>query len=148
DSPDTAFLFPVEEGKPEDPGHRKLCTKCMTVNPMNADECSACLTDEHLMDVHVYQKTVQRKNYNAIVKDCPRCGSHNSLTIIGARSSTLSAVSVSQFYTSPYSGDHNEKRSLAFSDSVQDASHRSGFFTGRTYRFNFRAAVQQFFDST
>jgi len=33
---------------------------------------------------------------------------------------------------------------LAFSDSVQDAAHRAGFFGARTYRFNFRAALQQY----
>ena len=148
DLPDTAFFFPKEGNEEKKPGHQKLCTQCLRVHSMNAEECSACLTDEHLMEVHLYQETKQRKNYNKLVKDCPRCGSHNGLAIIGARSSTLSAVSVSQFFASPYSGDKADKRLLAFSDSVQDASHRSGFFTGRTYRFNLRGAIQQFLDNS
>jgi len=148
DSPDTAFFFPKEPDEEKTPGHRKLCTQCLRVHSMNADECSACLTDEYLMEVHLYQETKQRKNYNKLVKDCPRCGSHNGLSIIGARSSTLSSVSVSQFFASPYSGDKADKRLLAFSDSVQDASHRSGFFTGRTYRFNLRGAIQQYLNKS
>ena len=146
--PDTAFLFPKDENEEEHPGHQKLCTNCLQIHPFKTKECTACLTDEYLMEIHFYQETVQRKNYNKIVKDCPRCSSSNSLTIIGARSSTLSAVSISQFFASPYSGDLYDKRLLAFSDSVQDASHRSGFFTGRTYQFNFRAAIQQFLNKT
>ena len=30
---------------------------------------------------------------------------------------------------------------LAFTDSVQDASHRAAFFSGRTHRFNLRATL-------
>jgi DEAD/DEAH box helicase domain-containing protein len=32
---------------------------------------------------------------------------------------------------------------LAFSDNVQDASHRAGFFEARTFRFNLRTAIQK-----
>jgi DEAD/DEAH box helicase domain-containing protein len=38
---------------------------------------------------------------------------------------------------------NDDRKLLAFSDSVQDAAHRAGFFGARTYRFNFRAALQQ-----
>ena len=34
-----------------------------------------------------------------------------------------------------------ERKLLAFTDSVQDASHRAAFFSGRTHRFNLRATL-------
>ncbi len=37
---------------------------------------------------------------------------------------------------------NNDPKLLAFTDSVQDASHRAGFFTARTYHFTFRTALQ------
>jgi DEAD/DEAH box helicase domain-containing protein len=44
-----------------------------------------------------------------------------------------------QLYSSTYNDD---KKLLTFSDNVQDAAHRAGFFNGRTFRFNFRTALQ------
>ncbi|MEE4356452.1 MAG: Zn-binding domain-containing protein, partial [Desulfococcaceae bacterium] len=38
---------------------------------------------------------------------------------------------------------NDDKKLLTFSDNVQDAAHRAGFFNGRTYRFNFRTALQK-----
>jgi DEAD/DEAH box helicase domain-containing protein len=38
---------------------------------------------------------------------------------------------------------NNDKKLLTFSDNVQDAAHRAGFFNGRTFRFNFRTALQK-----
>ncbi|OGQ78139.1 MAG: hypothetical protein A2289_04695 [Deltaproteobacteria bacterium RIFOXYA12_FULL_58_15] len=68
---------------------------------------------------------------------CPSCESDFSLTIVGAQNATLGAVAVGQIYGSRLSAKE-EKKLLAFTDSVQDASHRAGFFSGRTYRFNLR----------
>ncbi|MFZ4441580.1 MAG: helicase-related protein, partial [Syntrophales bacterium] len=39
---------------------------------------------------------------------------------------------------------NQDKKLLTFSDSVQDAAHRAGFFAARTYRFNLRGAIQKF----
>lgn len=147
--PDLVFLFPSDSDDDIDKSQkRKLCTECFRLHKMRTEECKSCLSGDNLFKVHKYQEIKQNDNYNVAIKDCPRCGSHNSLVIVGARSATLSAVSVSQFFASPYSGKIDDKRLLAFSDSVQDASHRSGFFTGRTYQFNLRGAIQQFLNST
>ncbi len=72
--------------------------------------------------------------------DCPECGGHNSLTILGSRAASLTSVIIAQLFSSPFNED---KKLLAFSDSVQDASHRSGFFAARTYTFNLRSAIQK-----
>lgn|GEM_PF-799570 len=60
---------------------------------------------------------------------------------MGSRAASLCSVLVAQLYASTYNDD---KRLLTFSDSVQDAAHRAGFFTARTFRFNLRAALQQY----
>ena len=41
---------------------------------------------------------------------------------------------------------NQDPKLLAFTDSVQDASHRAGFFTARTYHFTFRTALQHLID--
>jgi DEAD/DEAH box helicase domain-containing protein len=52
---------------------------------------------------------------------------------------------LSHYYASEYNED---RKLLAFTDSVQDASHRAGFFGSRTYRFNLRRAIQVMLEST
>ena len=42
---------------------------------------------------------------------------------------------ISQMFASKFNDD---KKTLAFSDNVQDAAHRAGFFNSRTWRFGLR----------
>lgn len=70
---------------------------------------------------------------------CPRCGSKEGLFFVGARSATLSSVAIDEMFGSVL---NNDPKLLAFTDSVQDASHRAGFFSARTYHFAFRTALQ------
>ena len=71
---------------------------------------------------------------------CPFCGSAG-LAIIGLRSVTAVSAVLSQLYSSRFNDD---KKLLAFSDNVQDAAHRAGFFNSRTWRFILRTAIQRF----
>lgn len=68
---------------------------------------------------------------------CPACG-NETLRMIAARSTTLSSVAVGHLFTTPLNTD---RKLLAFSDSVQDAAHRAGFYGARTYRFALRSAI-------
>ncbi|MHB2019207.1 MAG: helicase-related protein [Candidatus Xenobia bacterium] len=70
---------------------------------------------------------------------CPTCGSEGSLWMLASRAATLSSVAITHTFVSPYNDD---RKLIAFTDSVQDASHRAGFFGSRTYRFNLRTAIQ------
>ena len=74
---------------------------------------------------------------------CPCCGSQESIFIIGSRSATLSSVMVDEMFGSVLNSD---PKLLAFTDSVQDASHRAGFLSARTYNFSFRTALQRIVD--
>jgi DEAD/DEAH box helicase domain-containing protein len=68
---------------------------------------------------------------------CPACG-EAGMRFLASRSASLTAVAVGHLFTTPLNTD---RKLLAFSDSVQDASHRAGFFAGRTYRFSLRSAI-------
>ena len=73
------------------------------------------------------------------LRRCPACGADDGLTIVGSRATSLSSVAISHLFLSPY---NNDRKLLAFTDSVQDASHRAGFFSGRTFRFVLRTSIQ------
>jgi DEAD/DEAH box helicase domain-containing protein len=76
---------------------------------------------------------------------CPHCQAEDGLTILGSRAASLSSVAIGHLFQSPYNGD---PKLLAFTDSVQDASHRAGFFAGRTFRFALRTAIQTVIQAT
>jgi DEAD/DEAH box helicase domain-containing protein len=71
-------------------------------------------------------------------RDCPFCGAGDSLALVGFRAATLTSVSIDQMFASPFNDD---KKLLTFSDSVQDAAHRAGFFGARTWATNLRVAM-------
>ncbi|MHC4106959.1 MAG: DEAD/DEAH box helicase, partial [Planctomycetota bacterium] len=78
---------------------------------------------------------------------CPDCGSDRSLSMLGSRAPSLLSVAISHLFQSDYNTEE-KKKLLAFTDSVQDASHRAGFFGARTYRFNLRTAMQSVVDAS
>ncbi len=96
--------------------------------------------DTRNFKVRVSNKTRRMQN-GSVVGDqrCPRCGSAEGLFFIGAQSATLSSVAIDEMFGSIL---NNDPKLLAFTDSVQDASHRAGFFSARTYHFTFRTALQ------
>jgi hypothetical protein len=62
--------------------------------------------------------------------NCQACGQRDLQVLLGARNATLGAQVVAESWASPFNDD---KKLIAFSDSVQDAAHRAGFFGARTY---------------
>lgn len=75
------------------------------------------------------------------LRRCPDCDAdqESGLSLMGSRAPSLLSVAISHLFQTGYNQD---KKLLAFTDSVQDASHRAGFFGARTYRFNLRTAIQ------
>ena len=73
-------------------------------------------------------------------RDCAYCGAREGLIILGARAASLLSVALGQVCGSRYNDD---RKVIAFSDNVQDAAHRGGFFSARTWRNSVRAAVAQ-----
>ncbi|MDB2686770.1 helicase-related protein, partial [Mariniblastus sp.] len=77
------------------------------------------------------------------IQKCPNCGSGDTVMFIGSQAATLSSVAIDELFGSVM---NNDPKLLAFTDSVQDASHRAGFFSARTYNFTFRTALQHIID--
>lgn len=140
--PDLRFLFPVsDEGAVEGPAQREfshqVCGRCLRVHGAEARTC-ICNPEAVLVPVRLHDKTRRVNDQTEADCSCPYCESRSGLTILGSRSASLTSVALSQLFTSPF---NREKKSLAFSDNVQDASHRAGFFSARTYRINLRTAI-------
>jgi DEAD/DEAH box helicase domain-containing protein len=103
------------------------------------------LTGGETFPVRVNGDTRQRETTNAVVGDqkCPCCGSNEQMFFIGSQGATIASVAIDEIFGSMLNDD---PKMLAFTDSVQDASHRAGFFTARTYHFTFRTALQRLVD--
>ena len=71
---------------------------------------------------------------------CPGCGERDAVRFLGLAVASLASVSINTLFASPNLESH-ERKLLAFTDSVQDASHRAGFFSGRTHRINLRSVM-------
>ena len=140
--PSLRFFFPVGDtdgiGPSQGEFTHKLCGACLTVNAMAATKCNTCGAEDRLIRVLVHDRTRRVQDQTEADVLCPFCESASGLTILGSRAASLTSVALSQLYTSPF---NSEKQALAFSDNVQDASHRSGFFNARTYKVNLRTAM-------
>ena len=86
------------------------------------------------------EKSGEARDEAAKHEQCPSCGTNDSIRFLGSRVTTLASVGITQMFGSDYVAD-DERKLLAFTDSVQDASHRASFFSGRTHRFNLRATL-------
>jgi hypothetical protein len=73
---------------------------------------------------------------------CPGCEERDGIRFLGLAVASLASVSINALFGSNHLEGHEQKL-LAFTDSVQDASHRASFFGGRTHRFNLRALMSQ-----
>lgn len=158
--PRLRFVFPVDDdGRgSESLVEQYLCGSCLTLFESSDGKCPECGTLAHgngegagdesenisTFRVESRIRTIQRQDMRVADKSCPYCDSSTGLTIVGSRAASLISVGLSQLYGSPYNDD---KKAMAFSDSVQDASHRAGFFTGRTYQIALRTALFQVIDS-
>jgi DEAD/DEAH box helicase domain-containing protein len=102
------------------------------------------ITREATFAVKVVHESRARENGVRVgVQRCPHCGAEESLMFIGSRAATLASVAIDEVFGSVLNSD---PKLLAFTDSVQDASHRAGFFSARTYHFTLRTALQHLID--
>ncbi|MBK1683926.1 DEAD/DEAH box helicase [Rhodoferax fermentans] len=108
--------------------------------------CQACGQQDLLA---VYKVIAQRSfsigqvQHTRHDNTCPACGNRDRLLLLGARNATLGSQVVEHSWASPFNDD---KKLIAFSDSVQDAAHRAGFFGARTYLNNVRTALAKVID--
>ena len=119
----------------------KLCPDCLQVKlgDEGNDLCPSCGAETIDVLIPSPIKTSGSKEHKQYV--CPCCGSRRGISLMGLRSATEISASISQMFASKFNDD---KKTLAFSDNVQDAAHRAGFFNSRTWRFGLRTAMQHF----
>lgn len=73
---------------------------------------------------------------------CPACGEHNAIRFLGTGTAALAAASVTHLFTAgELDKQWGEDKLLMFNDSVQDAAHRAGFVSSRSYTFSLRALL-------
>jgi DEAD/DEAH box helicase domain-containing protein len=142
----TRFIFLVDSASSLNPKvfeRRRACPACGSLNPAEEVCCNYCSHAELLL-VDIARNIRQRRRNGAPITvahhDCPYCEGERTLTVVGAQAASLSSVGVGQFFGSHYNTD---KKLITFSDSVQDAAHRAGFFESRTWIFNLRPAMAQ-----
>ena len=116
---------------------RQLCTHCLRVHNSRAHECDECTGNGNLITVHIPTLKLGPNKR----PECPHCEEPNQPAIFGAQGASLVSASLGKVFSSHYNAD---KKVLAFSDSVQDAAHRAGYFEARTYTFSVRTALLQY----
>lgn len=152
---ETALLMPWQGSEKRSPGgllleHFRVCRECGKTAAVDyTGDCKSCQAGiESLVRVTRPQllKEVRRNNVNRMVHEhnCPYCSSASALVVFGARAASLSAVAIHQLFSSR---DNDDRKLLTFSDSVQDATHRAGFFAARTWQNNVRMALTQLLES-
>ncbi|GAA2274648.1 DEAD/DEAH box helicase [Kitasatospora cystarginea] len=73
---------------------------------------------------------------------CPMCGEHNAIRFLGTGGAALAAASITRLFTGgELAEEPRDRKTLMFSDSVQDAAHRAGFVASRSYTFSLRALL-------
>ncbi|MFN2199309.1 MAG: DEAD/DEAH box helicase, partial [Anaerolineales bacterium] len=145
-SPNICYLFPDAENLEtgDEAGfYAAVCPACLRLTSPDKTSCGDCGNTE-LVKVYLPNNRKRAARGFKSSHNCPVCKGRDSLVLIGARSASLSSVMINQLFSSPYNDD---KKLITFSDNVQDASHRAGFYGARTWRFNFRTALQQCLDS-
>ncbi|WP_236731918.1 DEAD/DEAH box helicase [Mycolicibacterium peregrinum] len=91
--------------------------------------------DDSTLPVHITPDDEQ-----AADQVCPSCGARNAIRFMGSSLATLVSVGLTSEFGSTLLADA-EKKTLVFTDSVQDAAHRASFIEGRAFQFNFRSKL-------
>lgn len=73
---------------------------------------------------------------------CPSCGESDAIRYLGSSVATLLSVALSNLFGLDGLSD-GEKKTLVFTDSVQDAAHRAGFVQARARTFALRTLLRQ-----
>lgn len=106
-----------------------------TLTPVIAEE------DRQKDDViPVFTHTGPDAGERAKAECCPACGAYNSVRYLGAAPITLLSVALSTLFGSSDIPD-GDKRTLIFTDSVQDAAYDAGFIRERNRALNLRTKM-------
>ncbi|MCR5833161.1 MAG: DEAD/DEAH box helicase [Selenomonadaceae bacterium] len=132
------MIFPRSKKEVKGMSEWKLCPNCLRLSAKDDEgKCVSCGAE--MIEVSIPLKVdATDKQYI-----CPSCGSTHGLSLVGMRGATAISAIISEVFASRFNDD---KKILAFSDNVQDAAHKAGFFNSRTWRFGLRRAIQKYCD--
>jgi DEAD/DEAH box helicase domain-containing protein len=145
--PDARLIYPAaaRPASVSESELRWLCLSCLAVTPLRGGDgtCGDCSGQQLAMWIPEIRKRVEHRDRVAteINADCPICSGHESLAVMGSRAASIASVLIGDLFGSSYNDDH---KLIAFSDSVQDAAHRAGFFGARTFSQVLRQAMADF----
>ena len=140
---DVVYLFPADAPRGVRGFDIGVCGACGMVLAADAAACTGCQCDRVVRvfrPVSVEPRGRGESKSMRLSRDCPFCGAREGLIIVGARAASLLSVALGQVQGSRYNDD---RKVIAFSDNVQDAAHRAGFFAARTAGVGVRSAVAQ-----
>ncbi|WP_328637759.1 DEAD/DEAH box helicase [Streptomyces canus] len=86
----------------------------------------------------------------AAVEDrCPACNADNGIRFLGTSLAALASATITQLFTG---GDialvPEERKTLLFNDSTQDAAHRAGYVANASYKFSLRSLLAHALDDS
>ncbi|GLW48134.1 helicase [Streptomyces sp. NBRC 14336] len=100
--------------------------------------------DGELVDAWFALAVLDRKSADRAAKDdrCPACHTDNSIRFLGTAQAALASATITQLFTG---GDialvPEERKTLLFNDSTQDAAHRAGYVANASYKFSLRSLL-------
>ncbi|MGA5648501.1 DEAD/DEAH box helicase [Streptomyces seoulensis] len=107
---------------------------------------------EGLQDAWFARAVLEKKTADQAAKDdmCPACGTDNGIRFLGTALAALASATVTQLFTGgqELTLAPEERKTLLFNDSTQDAAHRSGYVANASYKFSLRSLLAHELDSS
>ncbi|WP_351232253.1 DEAD/DEAH box helicase [Streptomyces sp. NPDC002133] len=98
-----------------------------------------------LQDAWFARAVLDRKTADQAAKDdmCPACNSDNGIRFLGTALAALASATVTQLFTGgqKLALAPEERKTLLFNDSTQDAAHRAGYVANASYKFSLRSLL-------
>ncbi|WP_327332207.1 DEAD/DEAH box helicase [Streptomyces anulatus] len=111
----------------------------------------AAADSDELIDAWFTLALLDKKTADRAAKDdrCPACHTDNSIRFLGTAQAALASATVTQLFTG---GDialvPEERKTLLFNDSTQDAAHRAGYVANASYKFSLRSLLAHNLDES
>ncbi|TDD64342.1 DEAD/DEAH box helicase [Actinomadura darangshiensis] len=126
-------------GEPGGPNVLVLAANGQHVRPLDPEKDLENSARADFRDVFVLTDLshVKESNRDAENDRCPACGMEQGTRFLGSGLAALASVAVTELFTGGQL-EKQERKTLLFNDSVQDAAHRAGFVANRSFGFSLR----------
>lgn len=135
------LVYPVEEGAIAEDYKNNAGYDRIWIDPVSLE-----LSLEQTLgfiECHAARQIETQGNNDRWMNVCPECNDSNEpVAMVGTQVATLGSLSVGQLLSSNLE-NVDQRKILAFTNGVQDASHDASFFEARNFRFMFRTATQK-----